>query len=100
MNSNFRIPNLGSPPEEYSREYMDQLIRQLSAFFNELKSQGQVRTGTLNFGDIPTDTTDLRHGDVYLSTDGQLKIIWNLTYDMSGGVSVTAATGTVSVSTP
>lgn len=62
-------PRLPSPPETYSRAYMDALLNTLSLFFNRVTAVQQLSVTTLNIDvdRLPTqaDLPNLRRGDVY-----------------------------------
>lgn len=65
-------PRLPSPPEAYSRPYLDDLLRTLALFFNRLTAVQQVNVTSLNIDldRLPTeaDIAQLRTGDVYRDT--------------------------------
>jgi len=73
------------PPETYTAEYMNRLIRQLTTIFGQLRNPGQLRgsgdptadakvRSPLNLANIPTSATGLQSGDVW-SDSGTLKIV-------------------------
>ena len=73
------------PPEKYTAEYMNRLIRQLTTIFGQLRNPGQLRgsgdptvnaraPSPLNLANIPTSATGLQSGDVW-SDSGTLKIV-------------------------
>jgi hypothetical protein len=69
---NVTAPNLPMAPEEYSRQYQDQLNSILRLFFTRLNNPGDMG-GTslnLNLNTLPTDAdiADLRLGDVFRDT--------------------------------
>ena len=69
---NVRPPNLPLAPDEYGREYQDQLNNILRLFFAQLNNPGDMggTTLNLNLGTLPTDADlpTLRLGDVYRDT--------------------------------
>jgi hypothetical protein len=71
---NVKPPNLPLAPEEYERQYMDQLNNVLRLFFTQLTQRGPINATALNFDTarLPTDAdfADLRSGDVYYDTSG------------------------------
>ena len=69
---NVTSPNLPLAPEQYSRQYQDQLNSILRLFFARLNNPGDMG-GTslnLNLATLPTDAdlATLRLGDVYRDT--------------------------------
>jgi len=69
---NVSPPNLPLAPEEYQRQYQDQLNSILRLFFVRLNNPGDMG-GTslnLNLNTLPTDAdiADLRLGDVFRDT--------------------------------
>lgn len=69
---NVTPPNLPLAPEQYSRQYQDQLNSILRLFFARLNNPGDMGGATLNLNldTLPTDAdiADLRLGDVFRDT--------------------------------
>ena len=65
-------PNLPLPPENYDRQYQDQLNNVLRLYFNQLSNPSALGGSSLNLGinTLPTqaDLANLRTGDVYRDT--------------------------------
>ena len=65
-------PNLPLPPENYDRQYQDQLNNVLRLYFNQLSNPSAIGGSSLNLGinTLPTqaDLANLRAGDVYRDT--------------------------------
>jgi hypothetical protein len=100
---NVSPPNLPLAPEQYDRQYQDQLNNVLRLFFTRLNNPGNMGGATLNLNlaTLPTDADlpNLRVGDVYRDTqDGvqatsqmlRIKVPVDLT-----GVQGTGAVGSV-----
>jgi hypothetical protein len=100
---NVSPPNLPLAPEQYNRQYQDQLNNVLRLFFVRLNNPGDIGGATLNLNlaTLPTDADlpNLRVGDVYRDTkDGvqatsqmlRIKVPVDLT-----GVQGTGAVGSV-----
>jgi len=100
---NVSPPNLPLAPEQYNRQYQDQLNNVLRLFFTRLNNPGDMGGATLNLNlaTLPTDADlpNLRVGDVYRDTqDGvqatsqmlRIKVPVDLT-----GVQGTGAVGSV-----
>jgi hypothetical protein len=69
---NVSPPNLPLAPEQYDRQYQDQLNNVLRLFFTRLNNPGNMGGATLNLNlaTLPTDADlpNLRVGDVYRDT--------------------------------
>jgi len=104
---NIAPPNLPLAPEQYDRQYQDQLNNVLRLFFTRLNNPGNMGGATLNLNldTLPTDADlpTLRIGDVYRDTqDGvqatsqmlRIKVPVFLT-----GVQGTGSVGAVEVTT-
>ena len=69
---NVTSPNLPLAPEQYSRQYQDQLNGILRLFFARLNNPGDMGGTSLNLNldTLPTDAdlANLRLGDVYRDT--------------------------------
>ena len=65
-------PSLPLAPEEYTRQYQDQLNNILRLFFRQISNPGNMGGSTLNLNltTLPTeaDLPTLRLGDVYRDT--------------------------------
>ena len=65
-------PNLPQAPQQYSRQYQDQLNGVLRLFFARLSNPGDMGGTSLNLNldTLPTDAdlADLRLGDVFRDT--------------------------------
>jgi hypothetical protein len=70
--TNVTPPSLPLAPEQYNRQYMDQLNNVLRLFFNQISSPGPLAGASinLNVNTLPTsaDLATLRSGDVYRDT--------------------------------
>jgi len=70
--TNVTPPSLPLAPNQYDRQYMDQLTNVLRLFFNQISSPGPLAGASinLNVNTLPTsaDLATLRSGDVYRDT--------------------------------
>jgi hypothetical protein len=70
--TNVTPPSLPLAPEQYNRQYMDQLTNVLRLFFNQITNPGDIGGASLNLNinTLPTDADlpNLRVGDVYRDT--------------------------------
>lgn len=97
--ANFPIAPLPFPPREYDPNYLNEVIRNLNLYFRILQNPGQINGATINLSNLPTSSTGLRPGDVWIDTsDFALKIVPLTNYQVNIiGESVTTAAGTVTV---
>ena len=76
--TNVTPPSLPLAPEQYDRQYMDQLTNVLRLFFNQISSPGPLAGASinLNVNTLPTDADlpNLRVGDVYRDTQDGVQV--------------------------
>ena len=76
--TNATPPSLPLAPEQYNRQYMDQLNNVLRLFFNQISSPGPLAGASinLNVNTLPTDADlpNLRVGDVYRDTQDGVQV--------------------------
>ena len=58
-------PRLPEAPEEYTRSYMQDLIRTLEIFIEQERNPGDIRATRLTITDLPTSATGLEAGTLY-----------------------------------
>ena len=58
-------PRLPEAPEEYTRSYMQDLIRTLEIFIEQERNPGDIRATRLTITDLPTSATGLETGTLY-----------------------------------
>jgi hypothetical protein len=58
-------PRLPEAPEEYTRSYMQDLIRTLEIFIEQERNPGNIRATRLTITDLPTSATGLEAGTLY-----------------------------------
>jgi len=58
-------PRLPEAPEEYTRSYMQDLIRTLEIFIEQERNPGEIRATSLTITDLPTSATGLEAGTLY-----------------------------------
>lgn len=58
-------PRLPEAPEEYTRSYMQDLIRTLEIFIEQERNPGEVRATSVTITDLPTSATGLETGTLY-----------------------------------
>jgi len=76
--TNVTPPSLPLAPNQYDRQYMDQLTNVLRLFFNQISSPGPLAGASinLNVNTLPTDADlpSLRVGDVYRDTQDGVQV--------------------------
>lgn len=82
MPNNVPVPYFPTPPAEYNRGYMAQVVRAFSIFVQQTNNPGQVRGTTLTLTGLPTYADNaaalaggLIAGDVYKTATGELRIV-------------------------
>ena len=58
-------PRLPEAPEEYTRSYMQDLIRTWEIFIEQERNPGEIRATRLTITDLPTSATGLEAGTLY-----------------------------------
>jgi hypothetical protein len=58
-------PRLPEAPEEYTRSYMQDLIRTLEIFIEQERNPGEIRATSVTITDLPTSATGLEAGTLY-----------------------------------
>ena len=103
MSRNLNLPFFPVPPEEYSREYMTEVVRAFSIYLTQMQNPGEGRNTELTLTNLQTDDLGLEVGSVFEYRDvsgmmGNLKIV---TADKSHtrGNSATGAVGSVTITT-
>jgi|TARA_R110002020_G_C15844101_1_gene735453 hypothetical protein len=91
------LPVFSSAPTEYSREYMDDVVRLLNLFVSQVNNPGNIRGTNLVLTDLPTSGYLLETGSVY-NDDGTLKIVLN-NVGYAGAVSGAFSLGTITITT-
>ena len=66
-------PRLPEAPQEYSREYMSDLIRALEIFIEQERNPGQLRGTKITLTDLPTSASGLETGALY-NDSGTVKV--------------------------
>ena len=67
-------PRLPEAPEEYTRVYMEDLIRTLEIFIAQERNPGEMRGTKLTLTDLPTSSTGLESGSLW-NDAGTVKIV-------------------------
>lgn len=89
------FPVFGRAPDQYSRNYTDDLARMLNILTTTLRNPGEGRQTTMVLTDLPTTDYGLEPGALF-QVDGAVRIsLQNKPYVV--GVAGTGAVGTVSV---
>jgi len=70
----FAAPVLPIPPTEYSAQYLNQIVRTLNQYFQQLGSTNGIEVDTITLHNLPTSATGLPEGSVWNSA-GVLHIV-------------------------
>ena len=65
MATNQPPPRLPEAPDEYNRQYMEDLIRALETFISQERNPGELRGTKITLTNLPTSTTGLETGALY-----------------------------------
>ena len=66
-------PRLPEAPQDYSREYMSDLIRALEIFIEQERNPGELRGTKITLTDLPTSASGLETGALY-NDSGTVKV--------------------------
>ena len=58
-------PRLPEAPQQYSQQYMEDLLRSLEIFIQQERTPGEIRGTTITLTDLPTSATGLETGTLY-----------------------------------
>jgi len=67
-------PRLPEAPQEYTRAYMEDLIRALDSYIQQERNPGDMRGTTLTLTQLPTSAAGLETGALY-NNAGTVKIV-------------------------
>ena len=63
------------PPKEYDQRYMAELTRVFALYQQQIQNPGEGRNTTVVLTNVPTSTTNLESGTVYVDGSGFLKLV-------------------------
>jgi hypothetical protein len=67
-------PQFPLPPEEYDRQYFDEMVRSLTQLVIQLQNPGELRGTKITLTNLPTSPTGLESGALY-NDSGTVKIV-------------------------
>ena len=67
-------PQFPLPPEEYDRQYFDEMVRSLTQLVVQLQNPGELRGTKITLTQLPTSATGLETGALY-NDSGTVKIV-------------------------
>ena len=70
----FAAPVLPIPPADYSAQYLNQIVRTLNQYFQQLNSTNPIEIDSITLHNLPTSATGLPKGAVWNSA-GVLHIV-------------------------
>ena len=91
------IPFCPTPPADYNRQYMDDIVRAFSLYVSSINTPGEGRNTFTVFTNLQTDDFNLETGAIF-NHNGFVKIS-QLDSPHTRGVSGTSAVGSVTVTT-
>tara|TARA_R100001244_G_scaffold42470_1_gene38330 strand:+ start:3138 stop:3452 length:315 start_codon:yes stop_codon:yes gene_type:complete len=100
MSRNLVLPFFPVPPEEYSKEYMAEIMRSFTVYLTQMQNPGEGRNTGLNLTNLQTDDQGLAPGELFNYRDasgmmGYVKITLADTSNLRGNT----ATGGVGATT-
>lgn len=82
MATNVPAPFFPTPPDQYNRQYMAQVVRAFSVFVQQVNNPGDAIFTTLKLTALPIYANNaaavaggLVEGDVYKTSTGELRIV-------------------------
>ena len=91
------IPFFPTPPSDYNRQYMDDIVRAFSLYVSSINTPGEGRNTFTVLTNLQTDDFNLETGAIF-NHNGFVKIS-QLDSPHTRGVSGTSAVGSVTVTT-
>ena len=67
-------PQFPLPPEEYDRQYFDEMVRSLTQLVIQLQNPGELRGTKIPLTNLPTSATGLESGSLY-NDGGTVKVV-------------------------
>lgn len=67
-------PQFPLAPEEYDRQYFDEMVRSLTQFVVQIQNPGELRGTKITLTDLPTSPTGLEAGALY-NDSGTVKVV-------------------------
>lgn len=67
-------PQFPLAPEEYNRQYFDEMVRSLTQLVVQLQNPGELRGTKITLTDLPTSATGLESGALY-NDSGTVKVV-------------------------
>jgi len=103
MSRNLVLPFFPVPPEEYSQEYMAEVMRSFANYLTQIQNPGEGRNTTLTLTNLQTDDQGLPIGELFEYRDasgmmGYVKIAIANASNLRG-IEATSGVGSVTVTT-
>src|SRR6056297_2740950 len=96
MSRNLALPFFPSAPAEYNQRFMQEIVRAMSVYMQNMQNPGEGRNTNLTLTDLQNNDQGLEPGALF-QQDGFVKITQPNTPHV-GGLSTTGAVGSVTVS--
>ena len=97
MSRNLNLPYFPVPPNDYNKDFMDNLVRAFSVYLSQMQNPGEGRNTRLVLTNLPSNDYGLETGALF-QQDGFVKIAQINTPHVQGS-SATGVVGTVTVVT-
>ena len=91
-------PRFAVPPEEYNRQYFNDMVRSLTSYIIQMQQPGEMRATTGTYTALPTNDVGLEQGALF--EVGGVLMISRLSVPYVAGSGAAASVGSVTVSTP
>tara|TARA_R100000544_G_scaffold36554_1_gene25092 strand:+ start:545 stop:856 length:312 start_codon:yes stop_codon:yes gene_type:complete len=103
MSRNLVLPFFPVPPEEYSQEYMAEVMRSFASYLTQIQNPGEGRNTTLTLTNLQTDDQGLPIGELfeYRDASGMMGYVKIAVANASNlrGIEATSGVGSVTVTT-
>ena len=67
-------PRIPEPPEQITRQYVEDLVRSLEIFIAQERNPGELRATKITLTDLPTSSSGLETGALF-NDSGTIKIV-------------------------
>lgn len=95
MARNLVLPFFPLPPEQYSQQYMTEILRSFSVYLTQMQNPGEGRNTVTVFTNLQTDDSGLEPGTIF-SHDGHVRVALSYSPCVRGS-QASGSVGTVTV---
>jgi len=97
MSRNLNLPFFPIPPQEYSNQYFEEVLRSYSTYLENMQNPGEGRNTFSVFTNLQTDDSGLEPGAIF-NHDGYVRVPLEHSPHVRGS-QATGSVGTVTVTT-